>query len=278
MDFDRIAFDYYNPFTDTKLCPSTADEVFSESTIPSAFYDTVRRMKRLVEGSSIEFIRNELLSIEKWVYQGQMMIIDNPNPIYKDADYQPAGSADSLFTYFEYVDHQVDLEQQALAFGILAGAITGTIYNALWPGESILAGREANREKLKSLGLNEEWVATISYPDLMFEAVKAVLYGEQAALRADYGRDKAISEKNRKNASLSKKNKEPIFEKYIEWALSLGDNHQFTTETEAMFFFIQNKLDDSLKRLLTSTTQRTMAKKLKEHCEKLGIERPFAKR
>ena len=188
--FDLIAFKYYDPFTDTKLCPSESDELYDIPGVPADFFDTVRRCKLLIRDLKLKDMINELKNLRGECERGLHLISKNPSPLYADTDYQPAGASDTLFHLFEFGDSDYSLVERSQRFGLLAAALIGTIYNQEWPGPDEVKRRKEYQGMLSRMGIGEyQYPVQTYYIDLMFDAIKAVMYGEQFALRAAYGKD-----------------------------------------------------------------------------------------
>lgn len=275
MSFDRIAFQYYDPFTDVKLCPTNSNDVYSHPNIPASFYDTVRRTNNLVKHLSINDLNESLATVEEYIARGLLAGIRHPSPLYNETDYQPADGADTLFSFFEHEEHKESLERKSELFGILAAANNGTIYNQLWPGEEIRETKKKQEQLNNSIGAAAPAIYSFDLIDLMFDSTKAVLFGELFALRAHYGKDKSISEKNSLNAKQSKKAKNEIFAEWVTWAMTQPIPNNFASLTVARSHFISNVLSTRLHPHLSDNTNRTMDKKLKAVIEKSGHPHPF---
>ena len=277
MSFDRIAFQYYDPYTDKKLWAAKGDEVWQYPEIPGGYYDTIRRTKQLIKTLSLEELGSMLPLIEQYTQLGLFMGCKNPNPIYADTTYKPAGSADVLFSYFEYGDHDISLEQRAQLFGVLAAAINGTIYNAMWPGPDVIRANEGLRKMMEQAGLltESENDQSPDFIELILDATKAVLYGEQYALRASYGKDKSMAEQNSINARRSGKHKKELLELWVEWASKLPAPNSYSSALVAQSYFITNVLPEHLQPYISDGTGRSMNKKLNKAITSSGQPHPF---
>ncbi len=80
--------------------------------------------------------------------------------------------------------------------------------------------------------------------------------------------------------SKSKENKQPLFNGFITWALSLSDPGRYRWPIEGARDYCQQLREqqpDNLGRLISEKTPRTMCEKLAKHCEKNSIKNPLTR-
>jgi hypothetical protein len=152
--------------------------------------------------------------------------------------------------------------------------MAGQVVNLLWPTEEYRAvppRYENNLDVVEPLS-NIEKQSSLEY--FVADALQAIGFGEGILLGEKY-----FSEKTSGGKKPSKAHEE-LYRIFIEWALSLPENHGFSDTEDAVKVGFKHLLNESeassfLSKNVKDTTHRRLKEKLEDHCIENSIRYPF---
>lgn len=229
MDNPRFTFQFYDPFTDTKLDNPDQPAHYLDSRIPQGLPATVLAAKRMLGTcSTAEFER--YTNAVTYYYQNRgvlgMRYLDQET----ERNYVATDEADVIKMGLSTEPPEgLATAEYPKIMAALALALAGTIHNHLWPSAAFQA--EARRG---TLAKHFSPYAPQKLQELALVAAKAVAIGQ--AFGDIQAAESAYRERNRQNAPKAHQPKHAIAERYVAWALNLKKPHQYSGISAATQF------------------------------------------
>lgn len=218
----------YNPYTDQRIDPLDADDIYKNKDIPSYIHDAVRRAKDLVGDISIEILNKHVLKVNKYLILGApfQAAIDRLND--SSRNYCSSNQSDELRDFLEYADHDESEFNKPILFGVLTLSLAGEMINILYPSDEYKKEVGGELELLKDSYLGSDEYKREVVMDLAVEAVRSAGIGEGLLIASRFKQEKSnASDKSRKDKNL-------LYSLFCEWAISLPENHGFSQTEDAV--------------------------------------------
>jgi hypothetical protein len=267
-----LAFISYDPYTDQRIDPVNASDIYKFTEIPICLHDAVRRAKHLVNKMPINDLKKCAQMVEGYISMGSSYQVNELN--VSGRSYCSSSMSDDLRAFLQYADHDESVANKPILFGVLTLCLAGEIINTLYPSNKHNQQRNDKSKVFKGLYVASDEYRTEIVMELAIEAVRSSGFGEGLLLASNFKKEKShASEQSRRKKNL-------IYDLFCDWAMSQPKSHGFLQTEDAVNlgfrFYLANSTEFSyLAEKVKDSTHNRLKKNLEDYCVVNQKDYPF---